>query len=123
MEENLLIDKYNADIRFEKIDITTFCTITLQNGFIVTGQSIPQNKNEYSFDLGKKYALEDAKNKLIVLDAFREKEFTLVKDKIMKNVKINFINEYKRLLSENKNNVIAKETLKQIKARFEVYLK
>jgi hypothetical protein len=49
---------------------TTICQITLENGFIVLGQSACVDPTKYNQALGEKYAFEDAFNKIWPLEGY-----------------------------------------------------
>jgi len=49
---------------------TTICHITLQNGFIILGQSACVDPGEYNQALGEKYAFEDAIDKIWQLEGY-----------------------------------------------------
>jgi len=48
----------------------TICVITMQNGFMVNGQSAPADTRNYDADVGKSYAYENAFKQLWVLEGY-----------------------------------------------------
>lgn len=66
-----------SDLEYYRFINTTMtvCCITLPNGFSVIGKSACISEELFDAELGRKYALEDAKSKLWELEAY------LVKDK------------------------------------------
>ena len=65
------------DVQFVKMheasrkdNLTTVCTIYLDNGYTVSGESACVNPANYDFDIGKKVAYDNAINKLWPLFGF-----------------------------------------------------
>lgn len=54
--------------------LLTFCVITLQNGFTVTGESACASPENFDAEIGKKIALENAKQKIWPLMGYALKE-------------------------------------------------
>lgn len=50
---------------------TTVCVLTLSNGFEVVGSSACVQPEQYDFETGKKYAYENAFNKVWELEGYR----------------------------------------------------
>lgn len=49
---------------------TTVCQLTLENGFTVEGYSACVDSSEFNLDLGRKYAFDDAMNKIWPLEGY-----------------------------------------------------
>lgn len=56
------------------LDTLTFCVLTLKNGFVVTGESACASLENFDYEIGKKIARENAKNKIWALLGFMLKE-------------------------------------------------
>ena len=56
------------------LDTLTFCVLTLKNGFTVTGESACASLENFNYEIGKKIARENAKNKIWALLGFMLKE-------------------------------------------------
>lgn len=54
--------------------ILTLCTIKMQNGFYVTGESAPASPENFNADLGKKFARENAIRQLWKLEGYALRE-------------------------------------------------
>ena len=71
-------DKINATIKSSKFikatDVLTVCVLTLQNGFIVTGESACASPENYDQELGEKIAFENARDKIWALEGYLLKQ-------------------------------------------------
>jgi hypothetical protein len=56
------------------LDVLTFCTIVLKNGFTVTGESACASPENFNAELGQKIARENAINKIWPLMGYELKE-------------------------------------------------
>lgn len=54
--------------------ILTLCTIKMQNGFYITGESAPASPENFNADLGKKFARENAVRQLWKLEGYALRE-------------------------------------------------
>ncbi len=54
----------------ERARLMTICTILMKNGYMVIGHSTPASAENYSFDLGKKFAYDNAFRQLYPLMGF-----------------------------------------------------
>lgn len=52
----------------------TFCVLTLENGFTVTGESACASPENFNAEIGKKIAYENAREKIWVLEGYLLKE-------------------------------------------------
>lgn len=52
----------------------TFCILTLENGFTVTGESACASPENFNEEIGKKIAYENARNKIWQLEGYLLKE-------------------------------------------------
>lgn len=52
----------------------TFCVLTLENGFTVTGESACVSPENFNEEIGKKIAYENARNKIWQLEGYLLKE-------------------------------------------------
>lgn len=52
----------------------TFCILTLENGFTVTGESACASPENFNADIGKKIAYDNAREKIWVLEGYLLKE-------------------------------------------------
>lgn len=52
----------------------TFCILTLENGFTVTGESACASPENFDADIGKKIAYDNARNKIWLLEGYLLKE-------------------------------------------------
>ena len=48
----------------------TVCCLTLSNGFNVTGQSAPENPENFDAEIGRKIAFENARDKIWMLEGY-----------------------------------------------------
>lgn len=48
----------------------TVCAITLQNGYIVTGESAAASPENFDVDIGRKIARDNARNKIWALEGY-----------------------------------------------------
>ena len=71
------IDKSDIEVKIKDLDYiimkdgrTTICTIEMANGFTVNGQSACVSKENFNEAIGRKYAYEDAFNKLWPLEGY-----------------------------------------------------
>jgi hypothetical protein len=53
----------------------TICALTLQNGFIVTGESAAASAANFDEEIGRKIARENARNKIWPLEGYRLKQW------------------------------------------------
>lgn len=56
------------------LEAVTICTLVFSNGYVITGTSAILNMDNYSWELGKKYAREDAVRKANPIMAFMLKD-------------------------------------------------
>lgn len=54
--------------------LLTICVLTLQNGFVVTGESACASPENYDEEIGRKIAREEAKNKIWLLEGYLLKQ-------------------------------------------------
>ncbi|MDF8330579.1 Gp49 family protein [Aeromonas salmonicida] len=59
---------------FQSHRLLTFCVITLKNGFTVTGESACASPENFSAELGRKIARENAINKVWMLEGYLLKQ-------------------------------------------------
>ena len=52
------------DADLVSLELLTFCVLTLQNGFTVTGESACASPENFDAEIGRKIARENAKNKI-----------------------------------------------------------
>ena len=52
----------------------TLCMVTLDNGFVVIGKSMPADPDNFDEELGKKFAKEDAIRQIWPLEAYLMRE-------------------------------------------------
>lgn len=57
----------------------TFCVITLENGFVVTGESACASPENFNQEIGERLARKQAENKIWMLEGY------LLKEKLYKN--------------------------------------
>lgn len=69
-QENLYLEWVDFQTHMKLGHKTTVCMLTLKNGFEIVGTSACINPEEYDYNLGHKYALVDALNKLDELSGF-----------------------------------------------------
>jgi hypothetical protein len=63
-----------ANVTFLRDDTLTICIITLKNGWRSTGKSAPASPENYSPDVGERYAYEDAFRPLWQLEGYALRE-------------------------------------------------
>ncbi len=56
------------------LSLLTFCVLTLENGFTVTGESACASPENFSAELGRKIARENAINKVWMLEGYLLKQ-------------------------------------------------
>ena len=56
------------------LDLLTFCVLVLRNGFTVTGESACASPENFNAATGRKYARENAINKVWMLEGYMLKE-------------------------------------------------
>lgn len=56
------------------LDLLTFCVLTLQNGFTVTGESACASPENFDAELGRKIARDNAINKVWMLEGYLLKQ-------------------------------------------------
>jgi hypothetical protein len=76
--ETLIKDKIGSVI-YLKHEHLTICIITMENGFMVTGQSAPANASNYNAKVGQTYAYENAFKQLWVLEGYLLREILYTK--------------------------------------------
>jgi hypothetical protein len=59
---------------FDYLKLTTFCVLVLRNGYSVTGVSHCADASVFKAEIGREYALADAKEKVGALLAYGRKE-------------------------------------------------
>ena len=80
MSKNILtIEDINNSVITEQYyvfpgTVLTVCALTLQNGFVVTGESAPVSSENYDQAIGRKIAKENAVNKIWQLEGYLLKE-------------------------------------------------
>jgi hypothetical protein len=52
------------------LDLLTFCVITLNNGFTVTGESACASPENFNAEIGRKIAFENARSKIWPLEGY-----------------------------------------------------
>ena len=52
------------DLRYEPLELLTFCVLVLRNGFTVTGESACASPENFDAEIGRKIARENAINKV-----------------------------------------------------------
>jgi len=57
-------DNSKIGTAMEPLSLLTFCVITLQNGFTVTGESACASPENFNAEIGRKIAYENAKQKI-----------------------------------------------------------
>lgn len=63
-----------TDADLVSLELLTFCVLTLQNGFTVTGESACASPENFDAEIGRKIARENAKQKLWPLMGYALKE-------------------------------------------------
>lgn len=63
-------------IQYHHIPGTTLmmCILTLENGYVVSGQSACADPKEFDYEIGMKFSYEDAENKIWQLEGYLLKE-------------------------------------------------
>ncbi|MGL4752254.1 MAG: Gp49 family protein [Aeromonadaceae bacterium] len=56
------------------LSLLTFCVITLENGFTVTGESACASPENFNAEIGRKIARENAVNKIWMLEGYLLKQ-------------------------------------------------
>lgn len=67
---DIRVDSYSDQDLYDRARLMTVCTIILKNGFMVIGHSTPASMENYSFDLGKKFAYDQAFRQIYPLMGF-----------------------------------------------------
>lgn len=49
----------------------TVCALTLENGFVVVGESAAASPSNFDYEIGKRIAKENARNKIWALEGYR----------------------------------------------------
>ena len=62
------------DADLVSLELLTFCVLTLQNGFTVTGESACASPENFDAEIGRKIARENAKNKIWPLMGYALKQ-------------------------------------------------
>lgn len=65
---------YQAVASYDTSALGTLCIITMKNGWISTGFSAPADPRNYDFEVGKRYAYENAFKPLWQLEGYLLKE-------------------------------------------------
>lgn len=68
-------EKIDAQIKAEAYHVfpgttLTVCALTLQNGFLVTGESAAASPENFDVELGQKIARENARNKIWAFEGY-----------------------------------------------------
>ncbi len=64
------------DTSYHKLtDVLTVCVLTLKNGFTVTGESACASPANYDKEIGEKISLENATEKIWILEGYLLKDF------------------------------------------------
>ena len=66
--------------------LLTFCVLVLKNGFTVTGESAVASPENFDPEIGKKIALENAKNKIWILEGYLLKQQLSVSAALQKEI-------------------------------------
>lgn len=66
--------KVNVDPRTHPLGVLTFCVLTLQNGFTVTGESACASPENFDADVGKRIARTNAVQKIWPLMGYQLKQ-------------------------------------------------
>lgn len=64
----------SGDPFHDSLSLLTFCVLTLQNGFTVTGESACSSPENFSAELGRKIARDNAVNKVWMLEGYLLKQ-------------------------------------------------
>ena len=59
---------------YQHLRCLTFCTIVLENGFTVTGESACASPENFNAEIGRKIAYENARNKIWQMEGYLLKE-------------------------------------------------
>jgi len=59
------------DLKYEPLELLTFCVLVLKNGFTVTGESACASPENFDAEIGRKIARQNAVNKIWPLLGFR----------------------------------------------------
>lgn len=62
------------DLKYEPLELLTFCVLVLKNGFTVTGESACASPANFDAEIGRKIARQNAVAKLWPLLGFRLKD-------------------------------------------------
>lgn len=73
------------NVEFIRHGILTICIITMENGFMVNGQSAPASAGNYDRDVGDTYAYNNAFKQLWVLEGY------LLRERLYQNSLLNSI--------------------------------
>ena len=82
-DKNLNAPRLNPDLIQSKIkecsfhkltDVLTFCVLTLENGFTVTGESACASPANYNQEIGERIARENATEKIWMLEGYLLKQ-------------------------------------------------
>ena len=65
------VEVFDAPLSLQTL---TFCVLTLENGFTVTGESACASPENFNAEIGKKIAYENARNKVWGLEGYLLKE-------------------------------------------------
>lgn len=65
------VEIFDAPVALQTI---TFCILTLENGFTVTGESACASPENFNAEIGKKIAYENAKEKIWALEGYLLKQ-------------------------------------------------
>lgn len=61
-------------VEYARADVMTVCFIHLENGYIVQGSSAPASSENYDYEVGKRYAYDDAFRKIWPLEGYLLRE-------------------------------------------------
>jgi len=67
-------DTIDGHICHKLTDVLTVCVVTLKNGFTVTGESACASPENYDEEVGNKIALENATEKIWLLEGYLLKQ-------------------------------------------------
>ena len=62
------------DLKYEPLELLTFCVLVLKNGFTVTGESACASPKNFDAEIGRKIARQNAVNKVWPLEGYLLKQ-------------------------------------------------
>lgn len=70
------IDSKIMDIRYHRVEgtTTTLCSLVLENGFVVNGESASASLDNFDEALGKRIAFDNARDKIWLIEGYLLKE-------------------------------------------------